>query len=37
MENLGSPADILFRTRGVVRLCISLAVPYELLEDGHVH
>jgi hypothetical protein len=37
MEKLGSPADILFRTCGIIRLCISLAVLYELLEDGHVH
>jgi hypothetical protein len=36
-EKLGNHADILFRTCGIVRLCNSLAVLNELLEDGHVH
>jgi len=37
MGKLRSPADILFRTCGIVRLCFSLAVLYGLLADGHVH
>jgi len=37
MKKLGSPVDILFRTCGIVHLCIYIAYLYELLEDGHVH